>query len=502
MSLLGIDIGTAGCKAVAFSETGVALAARYEEYPLIVPYDGFCEIDPKKVWNALCRVVRGAAEEVRRSNTVRAAGISTLGDSVTPTDQDGNPLYNTVVGAADGRASAQAERIEKLMPKRKIFDLTGMPLHAYCTIPKVLWFKENLPELFGRTARFAGWQEIVHKKLGIDPRMDFSLASHTMLMDISEKRYAGKLFDLCGLEESLFYPLSASHAVVGETDSCAAGLLGLDRGVKVVAGGFDQACCALGAGVFQKDTAALGLGTLGAVTAVYEAQNTCDALLEGNYGCSFHVLDGLYMTFGYLTTAGAVLRWYRDVLGNAEVEEANKKGLDPFEVMIGSTPDRPAAVYVLPYFTGTGTPWLDLTQRGSIFGLSLDTDRAEIVKGVLDGICYEIRLNIDMMRGAGIPIETLRATGGGSKSTRWMQLVADITGLPVETTAVTEAGCLGAALLAGIGTGVYNGAEDLKDIARTDRVFGPNTKKQAEYEDKYNTYLGLRERVRGLVLNS
>ncbi|MBN2323075.1 MAG: hypothetical protein JXQ30_05015 [Spirochaetes bacterium] len=500
MSLLGVDIGTAGCKAVVFSETGRTLSACYEEYPLLVPRDGFCEIDPERVWDALCRVVRGASEGARK-DLVRAMGISTLGDSVTPTDQDGNPLYNTVVGAADGRAAAQAIRVGKLMPRRRIFDLTGMPLHAYCTIPKVLWFKEKMPDLFDRTVRFTGWQEIVHGKLGLDPCMDLSLASHTMLMDIANKRYAGELFRLCGLDESQFHPLCASHAVVGETDSGASELLGLDKGVKVVAGGFDQACCALGAGVFLKDTAALGLGTLGAVTAVYNTRNTNDALLSGNYGCSFHVIEGLYMTFGYLTTAGAVLRWYRDTLAGCEVKEAAKKGLDPYETMIAQTPDRPSSVFVLPYFTGTGTPWLDLAQRGSVFGLSLDTDNAEIVKGVMDGICYEIRLNIERMREAGIPIETLRATGGGSKSVRWMQLAADITGLPVETANVTEAGCLGAALLAGIGTGVYGGMGDLEEITGTGRGFEPDPKKKAAYEDSYITYLGLRERVKGLRLD-
>ena len=498
MSLLGLDIGTTGCKAVVFSESGTELSSCYEEYPLLVPQSDYCEIEPGVVWEAVQRVISHSAGEAGRSDPVRAVGISTLGDSVTPLDSNGDPLYNTVVGAADVRAVGQAHWIEKRMSREELFTLTGAPLHAYCTIPKVLWFREHLPEVFEQCQRFTGWQEIVHRRLGCAPAMDFSLASRTMLMDISNNTVAKLLLDLCGLDRELFYPLSHSSHVVGELDAQKAASLGLMVGAKIVTGGFDQACCALGAGVLGKGAAALSLGTLEAVTAVYDTPSLDRKLLEGNYGCNFHVWEGFYITFGYLTTAGAVLRWYRDTFGTIEMGEAARKGLDPYEVMIDSTPDRPSDLFVLPYFTGTGTPWLDPDARGAIFGLSLDTDRSQIVKGILDGICYEIRLNIERMREAGISINRLRAVGGGAKSERWMQLKADIIGIPVEVTRIREAGCLGAAVLAGKGIGVFNRIDDVEEITHVVTVFEPREAQVASYNDRFGRYMELREKVRGL----
>lgn len=500
MSLLGVDIGTTGCKAAAFDLSGEELSSGYEEYPLIVPKSDYCELDPRTVWEAVRAVIEKVAHDVRVSDPVSTIGISTLGDSVTPLGSSGNPLYNTVVGAADRRAVRQADWIEKRVSREELFTLTGAPLHAYCTIPKIMWFRENLPDVYERCAKFTGWQEIVHGNLGLDPAMDYSLASRTMLMDINERRWAGKLFKICGIEESLFYPLAESSRVIGKLDAEHAALLGLEPGVSVVTGGFDQACCALGAGVLRGGEAALSLGTLEAVTAVYDAYRPDVSLLQGNYGCSYHVLQDFYISFAYLTTAGAVLRWYRDTLGGAEIEEAARRGCDPYEVMIDSTSDQPSDVFVLPYFTGTGTPWLDLEQRGTLFGLTLDTERPDIIKGILDGICYETRLNIESMMQAGISIERLRAVGGGSKSKRWMQLKADITGIPVEVMRTGEAGCLGAAILAGLGTGVYGNEKMLANLATVVGVFEPRDRYRSSYEEHYHKYRELRERVRGLKM--
>ena len=245
---------------------------------------------------------------------------------------------------------------------------------------------ENRTDIFKQASKFAGWQEIIHAKLGLLPSIDYSLAGRTMLLNILTRDWALDLFDICGFAPELFFPLAGSTNVVGRIDKAHAEPLGLDPGVRVVTGGFDQCCCAMGAGALGSGVAALTLGTLEAITAVYDTCRLEIPLLEGNHGCGFHVVDGFYFSLGYVTTSGAVLRWFRDTLGSIEVQEALKIKKDPYDIMVNSTPDRPANVFVLPYFTGTGTPWLDLKQRGTVFGLSLDTDRAEIIKGILDGM--------------------------------------------------------------------------------------------------------------------
>ncbi|HEB33300.1 MAG TPA: hypothetical protein ENI15_20875 [Spirochaetes bacterium] len=498
MSLLGLDIGTTGCKAAAFDESGKMLSSYYEEYPLYIPEADQCELDPHKMWKAVQRVIRGTALDVKSSDPVKAIGISTLGDSVTPLDKNGDPIYRTIVGAADRRAVSQAAWIEEHISREELFKLTGAPLHAYCTVPKIMWFRDNRPDIFRQAAKFAGWQEIIHTKLGLAPSMDYSLAGRTMLVNILTRDWAFELFDICGIDPGLFFPLAGSNSVAGEIGPAHAEPLGLDPGVRVITGGFDQCCCAMGAGVMEPGMAALTLGTLECITAVYDICRLETPLLEGNHGCGFHVADGFYFSLGYVTTSGAVLRWYRDTLGLAEVQEAKKHKQDPYDIMINSTPDRPANVFVLPYFTGTGTPWLDLNQRGAFFGLSLDTDRSEIIKGILDGICYEVKLNLESMESAGLTISRLRAVGGGARSHRWMQLKADITDVPVETTGITEAGCLGAAFLAGQGLGIYASPGDINNMVSVSKIFEPRTSFKEKYEETYLCYKDLRERVKGL----
>ncbi len=280
-----------------------------------------------------------------------------------------------------------------------------------------------------------------------------------------------------------------------------AGILGLNGGTTVIAGGFDQCCCALGAGLLDTESVALSVGTLEGITAITDTYRPDSALLEGNHGLGFYIIEGLFSTLAYVTTSGAILRWYRDTLGAVEEQEAKSQGGSPYEIMIDSTPDCPSGIFVMPYFAGSGTPWLDPNQRGTVFGLTLDTDRSEIIKGVLDCICYEVRVNLESLAAAGFRIKKLRAVGGGARSERWMQLKADITGLPVETTDVTEAGCLGAAFLAGLGSGVFSSSGDILEITKIRHVYEPRTAMKQSYDEAYRKFRELRSRVEGLVLD-
>jgi xylulokinase len=498
MSLLGIDIGTTGSKAVVFAESGNILTSHYQDYPLYIPAPDQCELDPDEMWGAVRGVLEAASRDVAEKNPVKAIGISTLGDSVTALDSRGRTVSRTVVGAADRRALSQALWIEQRVGRKDIFTQTGAPLHAFSVIPKILWFRDNQPEVFKRTHKFTGWQEILHYRLGLCPSMDYSLASRTMLVNIETRSWAEELLTTCGLSSELFFPLAAADHVVGEIDHKEAREFGLGKGVSVVTGGFDQCCCALGAGVATGGKAANSVGTLESIVAISAYPRLEMPLLEENYGCGFHVIEGSYYALGYVTTSGAVLRWYRDEVATTEVQRALHTGADPYDLIIEGTGDYPAPVFLLPYFAGTGTPWLDTKQKGSLFGLSLDTKRSDIVKAILDGICFEVRLNLESMSSAGIEISALRSIGGGTASDRWMQLKADITGIPVEVTEVTEAGCLGAAFLAGLGSGVYGSVEEISDIVSVKKTFIPRRKFKNAYDDHYATYLELRERVKGL----
>jgi xylulokinase len=502
MSLLGLDIGTAGCKAVAFTLEGQALAGGYREYPLSYPAPGRCELDVDTVWQAVVDVIREVGQAVGETDPVIALSMSALGDAVTPVDADGAALTPSVVGSPDRRAIEQAEWIERALGKQAVFQTTGVPVHAMCALPKIMWFKQHAPEVYRRAWKFVGWQELIQIKLGLEPACDYSQAGRSMAVDIHTRAYARDLLSTCDVDVAKLPRLATADTVVGRLDDAHAGMLGLRPGVIVTAGGFDHACAALGRGVVEPGAASLSLGTIELITAVGDEIRLAQSLLDGSHGCGFHVVPDRYISLAYIITAGAILRWFRDTIAVPERQHAEAHGIDPYDLIIDQTPDRPSEVYVLPYFAGTGTPWIDARQKGAVFGLELDTDRAEMAKGILDGLCYELRLNLESLRDSGFAVSTLRAMGGGSKSARWMQLKADITRTAIETARIHEAGCLGAALLAGLGAGIYDRPGDMlaRVGVKTEAVYQPRPAVGAIYEQPFHTYCELRDRVKGLAL--
>jgi xylulokinase len=498
MSLMGLDIGTNGCKATVFNEDGQPLSSHFEEYPLYCEPDGRCELDVETVWNAVSSVIRSSAAGTPKADPVEAIGVSALGDSVTPVDREGKALTRSLTGHLDVRATSQADWLCRHIGRERLFELTGVPVHSMHIVPKMMWFLQNEPDVYEHAWKFVGWPELTHIRLGLDPLLDYSLGCRTVAVNIHNRDWSQEILDRSGLDASKFCLLAPSTEIAGRLDRAHATSLGLKAGVQVVAGGFDQACAALGAGAVLPGSAELGIGTGECVVAVLDRCLLTMPLLNGNHGCGFHVVDGLYMSITDMVTSGALLRWYRDTIGLQEAQLARELDRDVYDVIIEQTPDRPARIFVLPYFSGAGTPWFDPEQRGTIFGVTLDTDRAEIVKGILDGLCFELRLNLESLNQAGLHVNNLKATGGGAKSDRWMQLKADITGLPVEIMQVREAGSLGAAFLAGLGTGVYSSPEDILSISKVKRTLYPNPNVKAQYDEAYGKYCELRSRVEGL----
>jgi xylulokinase len=469
MSLLGIDIGTTGTKGVVYSESGVLLAQHYRSYPLYTPDALSCELDTRDVTAAFQEVVAACASTVKTADPVTAIGLSTLGDSVTPLDTDDRPLHRTLIGAADRRAVKQTGAVAELIDRTELFRKTGAPLQSFCAVPKIMWFRDERPDIFSRTAKFAGLQEIAHTVLGVPPRIDRSLASRTMLMDIRTGSWADDLLRLCGIGPELFFPLAGADEVCGAVSRDAAEALGLNPGTRVVAGGFDQCCGAVGSGSVRSGTAALSMGTLEAVVPFLDSLSLHPLLLSGSHGCNFHALPGRYSTLGYVTTSGAALRWFGEkVLQTDDPETA-------FQTMSGFAADfdGPGGVTAFPYFAGPGTPHPEEPVKAAFIGLALDTGVRDMFQALAEGIAYEAAWNIGDFTDAGIFVGELRAAGGGTRLEALLQLRADVTGLPVIKTSVREAAGLGAAFLAGMGSGVYSSAEDIGDLVKTERVFEP-----------------------------
>ncbi|MEW6510952.1 MAG: FGGY-family carbohydrate kinase [Bacteroidota bacterium] len=475
MSLLGIDIGTTGCKAVAFDREGKQIASSSTEYPLLFPRAGWIELDPEEVWKKTVRAVRSVAEATRR-DPVTALAVSAQGEAFMPVDRTGRVLHNSIV-TFDGRAEPLVSWWDRRMGRRRIFAITGIPLSAMATLPKIQWLRKFKPGLTRRTARYLCFQDFFALRAGVEPCIDFSLAARTMGFDVSRLMWSDRILHTAGLDQALLARPVPSGTVIGELDSRAAAALGLSRGVRVVAGGHDQPCGALGAGVTGHDEAMYATGTVECIVPTFTRPLTSAGLMRNNLCVYPHIVPGKYVSLAFNFTGGSLLRWYRDTFGGS------------YDGLVSASGDVPSRLLVLPHFTMTGTPYFDTRSGGVIAGLQLSTARGEITAALLEGVTMEMRLNVELLAAGGIRIRRFRAIGGGAKSPRWMQIKADIMNRPVVVPEVTEAACLGAAIMAGVGTGIYRSAEEaVRATVRTARTFRPRPSRVRRYDRLFLRY--------------
>lgn len=498
MSLLGVDVGTTGCKAIVFRRDGEILGQGYEEYPLIHPRPGWAELDPNGVWEAVCRAISAAVGQAGSGDPVRALATSVQGEAVTPVSSSGEVLAPSPV-TFDGRTVPYENWWVERLGRDRIFALTGMPLHPMYTINKIMWWQREQPEIYRRAAKFLCYGDFVLGKLGVTPTIDTSMAGRTMAFDLRENRWSSEILAAAGVDPAKLPEVAPAGVPVGTLPDATCDALGLPRGVLAATGGHDQPCGALGSGISEPGLAMDATGTVECITPIFAAPVLTPAMQESNYCCYHHVVPGLYASLAFNFTGGSLLRWYRDQFGAIEQEEARVSGLDVYDIMIGKAAGGPSSVFVLPHFTMTGTPWFDAHSRGAILGLTLATTRAEVVKGLLDGITYEMRLNLERLSGAGVRVERLRAIGGGAKSRTWMQLKADIFGRPVSSLNVSEAACLGAAMLAGVAVGEYASPQEAaRELVRVVDTFDPRPEEAARYEEAYQVYRDLYPTLREL----
>ncbi|MBW3624693.1 MAG: hypothetical protein KY468_14915, partial [Armatimonadetes bacterium] len=415
MSLLGIDVGTTGCKAIRFAEDGRILGRGYREYPLHHPQPGWVELDPRQVWEGVRQSVREAVAGAGNDDPVRAVSTSSQGEAAVPVGPDGEVLGNSIV-SFDARTAPQRDAWRERMGEERIFRITGMPLHTMYTLLKLQWIRENQPRLYERTWKFLCFGDFILHRLGAPAVTDDSMAARTMAYDLHARNWSSEMLQAAEIERDRLPDIYPSGTAVGEIGKSVAADLGLPEGVKLVTGAHDQPSGALGAGITRPGIAMDATGTVECICPAFAEPVLTPEMRENNYCCYPHAVPGLYVTIAFNFTGGSLLRWYRDQLSHAEAEEARVAGLDVYDVLIAKAGTRPSGVFILPHFTVTGTPWFDAQARGAILGLSLATTKGDLIQGILDGISYEMRLNLERLESAGVAIRELRAIGGGAKS--------------------------------------------------------------------------------------
>jgi xylulokinase len=495
MSLMGIDIGTTGTKAVAFRENGDILSTAYRPYEEVFPRPGWVEMDPNQIWKAVSEVIHQVAGEVS-TDPIKAIGVSVLGEAVTPIDKDLRPLYNTVP-SVDARCKDQVDWWDKKVGAEKIYAITGQPLHTSYSINKVMWFRDEMPGIFSRAWKFLLWEDLFCCWMGLEPAIDHSLASRTMAFDIHSRQWSQTLLEAARIPaELLAKPVLAGEAV-GEIPASHASELGLPAGVVVTVTGHDVINGAFGAGAIQQGQSVLTIGTTEAIVVALDQTHLTKALGKETFACYCHTFPGKYAALAYSTCSGNLLRWYRDHFGKTDVEDAKKQGRNVYDLLIAKANLGKSGLLLLPHFIGAGTPYLDPESRGAILGLNLATEPEDILAAILEGTTFELKINLDSYANAGIQVKEMRAVGGGAKSDRWLQLKSDITGLPITRLDLTESGCLGAAIQAGTACGTYHSREEaLGELVKLGTRFEPNSQIGSRYSELYAAYRELYQSVK------
>lgn len=504
--LLGLDVGTTGCRSLVFSTDGRVASSAYAEYPLYHRRLDWSELDPNLVWQAIVQVLRRSIEGLASGRrAIAAVSTSVLGEAFFPLDADGQPLYWSMT-TFDARAIPEVKRWKESLGAREVYARTGQPLSEdmpIYTLQKAEWLKENEPQILAKAKRLVCWQDYVNLRLCGNPVMDYSLASRTMMFNIRHHRWDSEILQLARLEEAFLSDVVPAGTVVGEVSPLAAAETGLTRGTLVVAGGHDQPCGAFGVGVTRSGPAMDATGTVECAAAVQERLRLTEEMRLQSFSTQCHVVGGRYLVFGFNPSAGVVLRWFRDNFGQAEKAEAQLRGVDPYDLLVQEAQKAPPGslgLVLLPFLEGSGSPSFRREARGALLGLTLAQGRGEVIRSLLEGVTFELRSILDSLESHVGAVTELRAIGGGAKSGFWLQLKGDITARKVVLPEVQESAALGAALLAGIGAGVYPGFEEATEsVYRTKHTFLPVEESASFYRAGYERYRTLCEGLRVLL---
>jgi xylulokinase len=399
----------------------------------------------------------------------------------------------------DVRGDEYLPGLAERLPAGSLYAINGNTFGNQYSLTKLMWIKEHQPEIYARTETFLHWSGWVAHMLGADAAIDFSLANRTLLFDIDRQAWSEELATLAGIDLEKLPRLVPAGTPIGYVSRELAAELGLPANVVIVSGAHDQCANAVGCGVIEEGSAVLGMGTYLCITPVFRQRKSPAQMLQNGLNTEHHAVPGCYVSFVY-NQGGSMVKWYRDTFAGMEKKLAKEADLDIYYQLFVEIPDGVSPLIVLPHFAPTGTPHFISDTAGVIAGLKLETGRPEILKAILEGIAFYFLEVLDRLPEIGITIQHFRAAGGGSKSDRWIQICADIFGKPVIRPRINEAGALGAAILAGVGAGLFPScAQGVEAMVKLDRRFEPDPRNRPVYEMKYQLYTQLYPLVSGYL---
>ncbi len=484
--IIAHDLGTTGNKATLYDREGRLVGASFYAYNTEYAHTGWAEQDPRDWWQAVCQSTRRLLEETRISkNDIACITFSGQMMGAVPLDKEARPLRNAIIWA-DQRALEQELWIAERLSFAEVYQITGHRLSCPYSLAKILWIRDHQPELYEATHKFVHAKDSIVARLTGNFVTDPSDASSMNLYDLEKGAWSGKILDAVDLPADKLPQIRQSVDVVGEVRAAVADEIGVAAGTKVVIGGGDGACAAAGAGVIQEGAAYNYVGS-----SSWIAISTPKPIYDPDYRTfTFgHVIPNMVMPTGTMQAAGASYQWTRDQLALVEQQAAEALGISVYELInleIAQVAPGAEGLFYLPYLMGERSPRWNPHARGAFVGLTIRHSRAHLYRAVLEGITMNLRVILDAFRQQGTRIDAMRVIGGGASGRIWNQIMADVYGMPVHRLAILEeATSMGAALVGGVGVGLY---PDFSMIETMNHIAGtvlPDPKAQAIYDRMY-----------------
>lgn len=492
--LMGIDLGSTSLKAMVYDTAGKAVASgsrpteRFQPYP---DHPEWVVWQPEQIWLGTAAAIKDAVSKLDDPGNVKGVAVTGMGMDGVPIDGEGRWLY-PFISWHDPRTEPQFAWWNERIGADKQFSIGGNALWRFNTALRILWMAEHEPEILARTDKWLLIEDFLNFMLCGRRATDYTMASCTLLFDQRRLNWSEEILGMSGIDGRLLAEAFPSGTLLGEVNEAAAKLTGLRQGTPVVLGGHDYLCGALPVGAFKP-------GVVLDVTGTWEVILTAmhEPLLDPAFGrkgmtVEAHVARNMFSAWGGAVAAD-MLEWYRKEYGFEQKQRAQKEGGADWDYLIADAAASPAGargVMFLPHLSGAGCPVIDTRSLGAFVGLSNFVTRGDMFRAIIEGLDYQFLDIVDALQsGLGIVADRIVVVGGAVRNKFWMQNKADIVGVPIQVPEVEEATPLGAAILAGIGVGIYKDEQDaFERVCKPGITFEPNAKAAAQYKELFGIY--------------
>ena len=497
--LLGIDVGTSACKIAVFDRNGTVLETATGEYEVYYPQTGWAEQDPDEWWRVICSTMKYIFSKSQiKPEEIAGIGIDGQSWSAIAVDKEGSVLTNTPIWM-DTRADDICRELSEKVGEQKIFEVAGNSLQPSYSTAKIIWYQRNMPQVYENIDKVLQSNSYIAYRLTGQMTQDLSQGYGFHCFDMHTGTWDQAMCEALGIPARILPDIHPCHEVIGTVTKAAAIQSGLAEGTPVVAGGLDAACGTLGAGVIHAGETQEQGGQAGGMSICIDSYKADPRLI-----LSCHVVPGKWLLQGGTTGGGGAMRWLEKEFGAFEREEGRRTGkssLDLFNEEAGNVAPGSDGLIFLPYMAGERSPLWNPYAKGVYYGMDFGKTKGHFIRAVMEGVAMSLRHNLEVAAEAGASVDVLRAMGGSANSLLWTQIKSDVTGKPVIVPSSDTATTLGAAILAGVGVGIYEDFEEaVKLTVENKRYHVPNQADRNIYDRNYSKYLSLYEHLKDMMV--